>query len=153
MSMRKFLCRARRPGLSPDHSGICIWPTNYRMVSQSGGRGGLGDSIPPVSICKSYPQPIGFFKKILFRQVRIDLPPKPRITRLRSHPNWEPRRANELSRKDQLKDIPIDQVAERLGLGLKKHGATSRENVPLSIQIGDKSYPHTTSSVCPFPAN
>ena len=55
--------------------------------------------------------------------------------------------------KDQLKDIPIDQVAERLGLDLEKHGATSRGNVPLPIQIGDKSYPHTTPSVCPFPAN
>ena len=25
--------------------------------------------------------------------------------------------------KDQLKDIPIDQVADSLGLGLQKHGA------------------------------
>jgi hypothetical protein len=32
--------------------------------------------------------------------------------------------------KDQLKDIPIDQVAERLGLGHKKHGGNLKGECP-----------------------
>lgn len=32
--------------------------------------------------------------------------------------------------KDQLKDIPIDQVAESLGLGLKKHGVNLQGDCP-----------------------
>jgi hypothetical protein len=32
--------------------------------------------------------------------------------------------------KDQLKDIPIDQVAERLGLSLLKHGANLQGECP-----------------------
>ena len=32
--------------------------------------------------------------------------------------------------KDQLKDIPIDQVAERLDLGLQKHGANHQGECP-----------------------
>jgi len=48
---------------------MCISSTNKCKVSLSDGRSYLGDSLPPISICKSYPQLFGFFEKILFWQV------------------------------------------------------------------------------------
>ena len=53
--------------------------------------------------------------------------------------------------KDQLKDIPIDQVAERLDLGLQKHGGNPQRECTLPIQVGARAtlIIHLTY---PFPA-
>ena len=55
--------------MSPDHSGKWIYPTNKCKVSLGDGRGYLGDSMPPISIYKSYIQLFGIFEKFRLWQV------------------------------------------------------------------------------------